>query len=223
MTDISVGRSSRTRQATEQAWTMTVNNAIAPSPRNHERGFAKPKPKRETDRQKADGGGGDTMAVLVEDPATHLLKAKVNMFSPNVVGQSGTASPLPVLVTIPPATMRNSVAMATKRHSDVARYFPPELFLVFSMSQCGNSHWSLTRQIRPILRDRINQKTAVPAKLRSTAYVTTTMSRTPASAPLVSSESGSPWQTEQAHTSEAAKRQAIRRTAKVGPYDYWYS
>src|SRR5438046_6071547 len=44
-------------------------------------------------------------------PPTHFEMGNKNMLYPNVVGQSGTASPTPLLVTIPPLQMSNSVAM----------------------------------------------------------------------------------------------------------------
>src|SRR5437773_12478665 len=43
-------------------------------------------------------------------PPTHFETGNKNMLYPNVVGQSGTASPTPLLVTIPPLQMRRSVA-----------------------------------------------------------------------------------------------------------------
>src|SRR5947209_20605635 len=43
----------------------------------------------------------------------HLDHGKKNMFCPNVVGQSGTAMPEPVLVTRPPMKMSGSVNAAT--------------------------------------------------------------------------------------------------------------
>src|SRR5204863_1570002 len=43
-------------------------------------------------------------------PPTHFETGNRNMLYPNVVGQSGTASPTPLLVTIPPLQMRRSVA-----------------------------------------------------------------------------------------------------------------
>jgi hypothetical protein len=45
-------------------------------------------------------------------PPTHFETGNRNMLYPKVVGQSGTASPTPLLVTIPPLQMRNNVATA---------------------------------------------------------------------------------------------------------------
>src|SRR5437588_9002478 len=46
-------------------------------------------------------------------PPTHFDGGKVNRFQPYVVGQSGTASPEPVLVTRLPASTRSTVQAAT--------------------------------------------------------------------------------------------------------------
>src|SRR6187402_566515 len=46
-------------------------------------------------------------------PPTHFDGGKVNMFWPYVVGQSGTESPEPVLVTRLPASTRRTVQPAT--------------------------------------------------------------------------------------------------------------
>src|SRR5260370_31954880 len=43
-------------------------------------------------------------------PPTHFETGNKNMLYPKVVGQSGTASPTPLLVTIPPLQMSKSVA-----------------------------------------------------------------------------------------------------------------
>ena len=54
------------------------------------------------------------MAVFVEDAAHHPAKGNANIWR-DVVGQSGTESPELVLVTMPPATTRSSVAAARRR------------------------------------------------------------------------------------------------------------
>jgi hypothetical protein len=46
-------------------------------------------------------------------PPTQCLSGNVNMFHPYVVGQSGTESPDPVLVTIPPAAISTTVQHIT--------------------------------------------------------------------------------------------------------------
>ena len=46
-------------------------------------------------------------------PPTHFDGGNVNMFQPYVVGQSGTESPEPVLVTRLPASTRRTVQPAT--------------------------------------------------------------------------------------------------------------
>jgi hypothetical protein len=46
-------------------------------------------------------------------PPTHIEGGNVNMFQPYVVGQSGTASPDPVLVTRLPASTRHTVQATT--------------------------------------------------------------------------------------------------------------
>src|SRR5436190_20521695 len=43
-------------------------------------------------------------------PPIHFEAGKRNMLYPKVVGQSGTARPTPLLVTMPPLQIRNSVA-----------------------------------------------------------------------------------------------------------------
>jgi hypothetical protein len=50
-------------------------------------------------------------------PPTIFDHGYVNMVYPNVVGQSGTASPAPVLVTRPPARIKRKVAPAVARAS----------------------------------------------------------------------------------------------------------
>src|SRR5438552_2067344 len=58
-------------------------------------------------------------------PPTHLENGKRNMLYPKVVGQSGTASPTPLLVTIPPLQIKKRVAAAVnqaKRFSQTSAF-----------------------------------------------------------------------------------------------------
>src|SRR5207253_10503778 len=55
-------------------------------------------------------------------PPTHFEMGNKNMLYPNVVGQSGTASPTPLLVTIPPLQMSKSVATHVS-HANRFRHF----------------------------------------------------------------------------------------------------
>src|ERR1700742_1144360 len=48
-------------------------------------------------------------------PPTHFENGNKNMLYPNVVGQSGTARPTPLLVTIPPLQIRSRVAKAVNQ------------------------------------------------------------------------------------------------------------
>ena len=49
------------------------------------------------------------------------------MLYPKVVGQSGTAKPTPLLVTIPPLQIRNSVAMTVNRAKRWSHFLLPEV------------------------------------------------------------------------------------------------
>ena len=68
-----------------------------------------PRPHGQDDRQEADRAGDQPVAVLVEDAADHLLEREREHEPAVVFGQSGTASPESVLVTMPPAAMSSTV------------------------------------------------------------------------------------------------------------------
>src|SRR5437660_208520 len=56
-------------------------------------------------------------------PPIHFEAGKRNMLYPKVVGQSGTARPTPLLVTMPPLHMRNRVVTAVNQAKRFSQMF----------------------------------------------------------------------------------------------------
>ena len=72
--DTGAGRSSRTVMPPRRPWRMTAPSAVDPKLADPAARIDLPRPDRQDDRQEADRAGDHPVAVLVEDPADHLLE-----------------------------------------------------------------------------------------------------------------------------------------------------
>src|ERR1700730_9870270 len=104
-----------TRRPPRTPCKMTAANAARPRNRTQRRELAR---NIQTARMMVRKPTTDAISRWVcskKMPPTHLENGNRNMLYPKVVGQSGTANPTPLLVTIPPLQIKRSVAAAVNQ------------------------------------------------------------------------------------------------------------